>query len=227
MKNNIITYLIIILIFIVVNTGFSQDSTKTKKSFQVSLNVAVPHSYNVKRRNNLRYYDFDRVISYGGYDIYEKLGGNLIIEYIKQVRKKSFLKAGIDFNVSSQFITAENNKILIEKQFDVLDKVHIYNSHIYTSGICISLGYKYVVSKKHSLFFNIYKEIFYISYGKINYYSNKSYENLSLYYSHPSLLNNYFFKLGYNYEISCNLLLYCMIDADLSSRYSLGLKYQF
>ena len=210
---------------------FSQDSTLKHGFIQLSINISIPRDYNMRFMQPISTTVIDPVDPIGGYSIYNKLGGALTIEYLKQLKSKLFFKTGLNFTMTSSYKTAKGNETLILYQYNQyhqpVKELYEANYHDIMSGVFI--GSEYLLSSKSSIFLNITPDLFHISFSKsIDFGGNKRNDiRLST--------NNFFdtirFKVGYSYQFYKRFKVFisaAFFSDDFTNPYlGIGLKYNF
>jgi len=224
MKNNII--FILFLLFCKFSV-FSQDTISKHGFIQLSINISIPRDYNMRFMQPISTTVIDPVDPIGGYSIYNKLGGALTIEYLKQLKSKLFFKTGLNFTMTSSYKTAKGNETLILYQSHQPVCLYEANFHNIIGGVFI--GSEYLLSSKSSIFLNITPDLFHISFSKsIDFGGNKRNDiRLST--------NNFFdtirFKVGYSYQFYKRFKVFisaAFFSDDFTNPYlGIGLKYNF
>ncbi len=221
-KNKIFLFLIFILI---VFLSFSQDTLLHNDRFQVSVNISIPRDYNTRRMLPIR---SEALLN--GYSVYNKLGGALTIEYLKRIKTRLFLRAGLGFTMRSSYITAKGNEVLILHQYSgPLESMCMYesnNMHILMSPL---LGVRYQLKSKSSVFFSAAFNLVDIDVYKTTYWDksvNTDVDGGVLFYSFYGLID-----VGYSHLIyrKINFLINMTVYLDnLSNPYfGTGLIYKF
>ncbi len=222
MKSNVCFILLLLFCNVLV---FSQDSISKHSFIQISINISIPRDYNMRFMQPFSFV-IDPV-DLGGYSIYNKLGGALTIEYLKQIKSKLFLKTGLDFTMTSSFKTAKGNEILILHQSYQPVVLFEANYHNIMGGIFI--GSEYLLSSKSSIFLNITPDLFNISFSKsIDFDGNKR-KDIRL--STDNFFDAIRFKVGYSYQFYKRFKVFISTEVfsdDFTNPYfGIGLKYKF
>ena len=226
--------IILILLIIVVNKGFSQKDTLPKYYFQISGNISVPTDYNKKYTPCFN--TASCVVK--AYDYYNLLSGNISFKYLKQIKTKITIQTGLNFIIEKNYKTSENyDTITNEDYFYKLSNgelaLNIKQKQIFL-GVILGGGYHFY--NKHSINLDIITKLpFY--YNKNRYTSFKAKkENISEITINEWWLNNFFdnvfINLSYNYQItntiSCYLTIRTYSFETITPFYlGLGLKYKF
>lgn len=230
MKSKII--LILLLLFCKI-LGFTQDTITKHSNIQISINISMPTDYNKKYVLPVTTV-IDPVEPIGGYSIYNKLGGAILIEYLKPLRSKLFLKTGLDFTMISSNKTAKDNEIFILHEYYQYNQNHptlkeLYEADFYNIIGGISVGSEYLLTSKSTILLNIIPDLFYISFEKLLYFDgNKKNENRISTHNYLSAIR---FKLGYSYQFCYRYKVFISSefysDDFITPYFGIGLKYNF
>lgn len=216
-------YLIFVLI-IIVNIGFSQDTIRTKNSFQITINGAVPNDYNIKHIGKI---GSEIVYDVSGYESYIKCGGAITGEFLYQIYNNLSIKTGFDLTMTSGFYTAENNKILALRSSNTYYKGNtLFSSNWYLVQTNILTGVKIQLAEKSSLYINVSFGVFNTDL-KINTFFKDTNNKLYKYENTISFFNSNIFEIGYNYHVTNKVIIFSNIESRRFKRYYLGVGVKY